>query len=98
MQTTYEQRIYNQIIPKVGDVPLNQVTTVTIEKLYAHPKSDGKLVRREQYGTELKNSVIRSIHAIAEPHLKRRRRRTSYGKILPHIALSHRRKAPQSRC
>ena len=22
-QTTYEQRIYNQIIPKIGDIPLN---------------------------------------------------------------------------
>ena len=29
-QTTYEQRIYNQIIPKIGDVPLNQVTTGTL--------------------------------------------------------------------
>ena len=62
-QTTYEQRIYNQIIPKIGDVPLNQVTTGTLEKFYAHLKSDGRLVRREQYGAGLKNSVIRSIHA-----------------------------------
>ena len=62
-QTTYEQRIYNQIIPKIGDIPLNQVTTGTLEKFYAHLKSDGRLVRREQYGAGLKNSVIRSIHA-----------------------------------
>ena len=62
-QTTYEQRIYNQIIPKIGDIPLNQVTTGTLEKFYAHLKSDGRLVRREQFGAGLANSVIRSIHA-----------------------------------
>ena len=62
-QTTYEQRIYNQIIPKIGNIPLNQVTTGTLEKFYAHLKSDGRLVRREQFGAGLANSVIRSIHA-----------------------------------
>ena len=62
-QTTYEQRIYNQIIPKIGEIPLNQITTGTLEKFYAHLKSDGRLVRREQYGPGLANSVIRSIHA-----------------------------------
>ena len=97
-QTTYEQRIYNQIIPKIGDVPLNQVTTGTLEKFYAHLKSDGRLVRREQYGTGLKNSVIRSIHAHCRAALEKAKRRTSYGKILPHIAPCHRRKAPKLRC
>ena len=42
---------------------LNQITTGTLEKFYAHLKSDGRLIRREQYGTGLSNSVIRSIHA-----------------------------------
>ena len=62
-QTTYEERIYKQIIPKIGSMPLNQITTGTLEKFYAHLKSDGRLIRREQYGTGLSNSVIRSIHA-----------------------------------
>ena len=62
-QTTYEERIYKQIIPKIGSKPLNQITTGTLEKFYAHLKSDGRLIRREQYGTGLSNSVIRSIHA-----------------------------------
>ena len=62
-QITYQERIYKQIIPKIGAVPLNQVTTGTLEKFYAHLKSDGRLVRREQYGAGLSNSVIRSIHA-----------------------------------
>ena len=62
-QITYQERIYKQIIPKIGAIPLKQVTTGTLEKFYAHLKSDGRLVRREQYGAGLSNSVIRSIHA-----------------------------------
>ena len=62
-QITYEERIYKQIIPKIGNVPLNQVTAGTLEKFYAHLKSDGRLIRREIYGSGLSNAVIRSIHA-----------------------------------
>lgn len=62
-QITYEQRIYNQIIPKIGATPLNQVTTGLLDRFYAHLKVDGRLVKREIYGAGLANSVIRSIHA-----------------------------------
>ena len=62
-QETYEQRIYKQIIPKIGHHPLNKVTTGTLEKFYAHLKADGRLTRRERFGPGLANSVIRSIHA-----------------------------------
>lgn len=62
-QETYEQRIYKQIIPKIGNVPLNQLNAGTLEKYYAQLKANGRLVKREIYGTGLSNSVIRSIHA-----------------------------------
>lgn len=62
-QETYEQRIYKQVIPKIGHHPLNQINTGTLEKFYAQLKSNGRLVKREIYGTGLSNSVIRSIHA-----------------------------------
>lgn len=62
-QKTYEQRIYKQIIPKIGHLPLNKITTGTLERFYAELKTDGRLVRREQNGNGLSNSVIRSIHA-----------------------------------
>ena len=62
-QETYEQRIYKQIIPKIGHVPLNQLNAGTLEKFYAQLKANGRLVKREIYGTGLSNSVIRSIHA-----------------------------------
>ncbi len=62
-QATYEQRIYKQIIPKLGHIPLNQLNTGTLEKFYAQLKSNGRLVRRDIYGPGLANSIIRSIHA-----------------------------------
>lgn len=61
-QETYEQRIYKQIIPKIGNAPLNQLNASTLEKFYAQLKANGRLVKREIYGTGLSNSVIRSIH------------------------------------
>lgn len=61
-QTTYEERIYKQIIPKIGKTPLNQLTAGMLEKFYAHLKADGRLIRREIYGSGLSNAVVRSIH------------------------------------
>ncbi|MBQ3228477.1 MAG: site-specific integrase [Clostridia bacterium] len=62
-QVTYAERIYKQIIPKIGHIPLNQINTGTLEKFYAQLKSNGRLTRRETFGPGLANSVIRSIHA-----------------------------------
>lgn len=62
-QTTYEERIYKQIIPKIGKTPLNGITSAMLEKYYVGLKSDGRLTRRELYGNGLSDSVIRSIHA-----------------------------------
>lgn len=62
-QTTYTERIYKQIIPKIGQIPLKQLKTGTLEKFYAQLKANGRLIRREIYGEGLSNSVIRSIHA-----------------------------------
>lgn len=62
-QATYEERIYKQIIPKIGQYRLDQITTGVLEKFYAQLKANGRLVRREIYGPGLANSVIRSIHS-----------------------------------
>ncbi len=70
-QITYEERIYKQIIPKIGKTPLNQITTGMLEKFYAHLKADGRLIRREIYGDGLSNAVVRSIHAHCRAALER---------------------------
>ena len=70
-QTTYEERIYKQIIPKIGKTPLNQLTAGMLEKFYAHLKADGRLIRRELYGSGLSNAVVRSIHFHCRAALER---------------------------
>lgn len=62
-RATYEQRIYKQIIPKIGHHPLNQINPSTLVKFYAQLKANGRLIRREIYGPGLSNSVVRSIHS-----------------------------------
>ena len=42
-QQTYWYRIYTQIIPKIGETPLNQVRTGTLEKFYSELKKRGNL-------------------------------------------------------
>ena len=61
-QQTYWYRIYMQIIPKIGDTPLNQVTTGTLEKFYSELKKRGNLDDADgEKG--LADSTVRSIHA-----------------------------------
>lgn len=62
-RATYENRIYKQIIPKLGDVRLNQVTTGTLEKFYSDLKKNGRLSKQDIYGDGIADSTIRSIHA-----------------------------------
>lgn len=56
----------------IGSVGFHR-TAGTLEKFYAHLKSDGRLVRREIYGEGLANSVIRSIHAHCRASLEKAR-------------------------
>ena len=61
-QQTYWYRIYMQIIPKIGETPLNQVTTGTLEKFYSELKKRGNLDDADgEKG--LADSTVRSIHA-----------------------------------
>ena len=61
-QQTYWYRIYMQIIPKIGETPLNQVTTGTLEKFYSELKKRGNLDDTDgEKG--LADSTVRSIHA-----------------------------------
>ncbi len=61
-QQTYWYRIYTQIIPKIGETPLNQVTTGTLEKFYSELKKRGNLDDTDgEKG--LADSTVRSIHA-----------------------------------
>ena len=62
-QIEYENRIYQHIIPAIGNIPLNQLTQSDLQQFYAREKSDGRKIRVETYGVGLSDRVIRAIHA-----------------------------------
>ena len=61
-QMSYERRIYQHIIPALGSVHLDRLTTGEIQQFYAHLKQRGRLLRRELYGEGLSDQTVRGIH------------------------------------
>ena len=61
-QMSYERRIYQHIIPNLGPIPLNKLTTGDIQQFYAALKQSGRLLRQEQYGEGLSDQTVRGIH------------------------------------
>lgn len=60
---TYGYRIYQQIIPNIGHIPLIEMKTNDLQAFYAHLKTDGRLIRRDLNGTGVSDSHVRAIHA-----------------------------------
>ena len=61
-QMSYERRIYQHIIPHLGPIPLNKLTTGDIQQLYSSHNHNGRLLRQEQYGEGLSDQTVRGIH------------------------------------
>lgn len=61
-QMSYERRIYQHIIPALGDIQLDKLTTGDIQKFYANLKTGGRLLRTELYGEGLSDQTVRGIH------------------------------------
>ena len=61
-QMSYERRIYQHIIPALGTIQLDKLTTGDIQQFYTHLKQNGRLLRKELYGTGLSDQTIRGIH------------------------------------
>ncbi len=61
-QIEYENRIYQHIIPEIGNIPLNQLTQSDLQQFYAREKSGGRKIRIETYVAGLSDRVIRAIH------------------------------------
>ena len=59
-RVTYEHRIiYDQIIPRIGDVPLKSITASMIDRFYAELRYNGRLVKQDIYGEGLSMATIR---------------------------------------
>lgn len=61
-QMSYERRIYQHIIPALGAIPLEKLTTGDIQKFYTNLKKGGRLLRTELYGEGLSDQTVRGIH------------------------------------
>ena len=59
---SYERRIYQHIIPTLGTIPLDKLTTGDIQGFYTDLKKNGRLLRTELYGEGLSDQTIRGIH------------------------------------
>ena len=61
-QMSYERRIYQHIIPKLGGIQLDKLTTHDIQQFYADIKQNGRLLWAELYGEGLSEQTVRGIH------------------------------------
>ena len=69
-QMSYERRIYQHIIPALGQIPLDKLTTGDIQQFYTQAKQGGRLLRTELYGEGLSDQTIRGIHTTLHGALK----------------------------
>ena len=68
----YHRNIEQHIIPAIGDIPLNKLTTHDLQKLYNDLQSNGRLrkvQKKEKPG--LSNSTVRGIHMMLHNALDR---------------------------
>ena len=70
-QMSYERRIYQHIIPEPGKIPLNQLAQKDLQQFYARMKTAGRLIRTEQFGKGLSDSMVRGLHAACRSALEK---------------------------
>ena len=70
-QETYSNRIYKQIIPKIGHIPLDELKSNDFQAFYSHLTNEGRLVNTKAFGAGVSNSHIRHIHSHCSAALKK---------------------------
>ena len=58
----YRTDLTNHVIPRLGYKKISFITTNDIQKMYVDIKENGRIHNRNEKGTALSNSVVRSIH------------------------------------
>lgn len=59
---SYEQRIYNYIIPALGDTPLDKLTQNDLQQFYTDLKQNGRIKNVDHYGIGLSDQTVRGCH------------------------------------
>lgn len=70
-QANYEAKIYQHIIPELGKISLNQLAQKDLQQFYARMKTGGRLIRTEQFGRGLSDSMVRGLHAACRSALEK---------------------------
>lgn len=70
-QACYEGRIYRHIIPELGKIPLNQLSQKDLQQFYSRLKKGGRLIRTEQFGPGLSDSMVRGCHITCRAALEK---------------------------
>ena len=70
-QKNYENAIYRHLIPGMGQISLDKLTTGDLQQYYTGLKEHGRLLRTELYGEGLSDRTVRGIHAICRAALER---------------------------
>ena len=61
-QMSYEQRIYNYIIPALGDTSLDKLTQNDLQQFYTNLKQNGRIKNTSYYGNGLSDQTVRGCH------------------------------------
>ena len=61
-QMSYEQRIYNYIIPALGDTPLDKLTQNDLQQFCTDLKQNGPIKNTSYYGSGLSYQTVRGCH------------------------------------
>ena len=61
-QTDYENRIYRHIIPEIGQIPLDKLTTKDLQLFYRRLKRGGRIQAVDRYGPGLSDRMVKCCH------------------------------------
>ena len=61
-QTDYENRIYQHIIPEIGQIRLVKLTSGDLQQFYIRLKQGGRLLQPERYGPGLSDRMVKTCH------------------------------------
>lgn len=70
-QMGYENAIYKHIIPALGKIPLDELTSNDLQQFYADLKKEGRLIRTELYGEGVSVRTVWSCHTRIRTALER---------------------------
>lgn len=70
-QQRYEELMRQHIIPKLGNIPLNELTQPVLQQFYVTLKESGRKKNVERYGPGLSDRTVRNCHALCHAALEK---------------------------